>query len=68
MGLRSAETVKCLCATPDLSLSAAVSVCRAQEAASRDALELYSRAPDSAAGPVAPGGRRPGELRWMRSA
>ena len=39
MGLRSAETVKCLCATPDLSLSAAVSVCRAQEAASRDALD-----------------------------
>ena len=46
MGLRSAETVKCLCATPDLSLSAAVAVCRAQEATSRDALELYSRAPD----------------------
>ena len=46
MSLRSAETVKCLCATPDLSLLAAVSVCRAQEAASRDALELYSRAPD----------------------
>ena len=40
MGLRSSETIKCLCVTPDLSLAATVSVCRAQEAACRDAREL----------------------------
>ncbi|XP_043191676.1 uncharacterized protein K02A2.6-like [Amphibalanus amphitrite] len=40
MGLRSAETVKRLCAVQNLSLSHAIAVCRADEAAARDAVEL----------------------------
>ncbi|XP_043235622.1 uncharacterized protein LOC122388509 isoform X2 [Amphibalanus amphitrite] len=44
IGLRSAETVQKLCAIPNLSLSAAISLCRSQEAAHRDAAEI--RRPD----------------------
>ena len=40
MGLRCADTVQKLCAVPNLSLAAAISLCRAQEAASRDVGEL----------------------------
>ena len=42
MGLRSAETVKRLCAVQNLSLARAIDLCRADEAAARDAMELRS--------------------------
>ena len=42
MGLRSAETVKRLCAVQNLSLAHAIDVCRAEEAATRDVVELRS--------------------------
>ena len=42
IGLRCADTVQKLCAVPKLSLASAISVCRAQEAASRDAREIRS--------------------------
>lgn len=48
MGLRSAETIKSLLAIPDLSLAQAITVCRAQEAATRDAQELRSSVPAQA--------------------
>ena len=51
IGLRSAETVQKLCAIPNLSLSAAISLCRSQEAAYRDATEI--RGPDTAVARVA---------------
>ena len=44
IGLRSTETVHKLCAIPNLSLPAAISLCRCQEAAYRDATEI--RGPD----------------------
>lgn len=47
-GLSSTETVKSLCAIPNLSLAAAITVCRAQEAASRDTMELRTATPASA--------------------
>ena len=40
MGLRSAETVKRFCAVSKLSLAETITVCRADEAAARDAAEL----------------------------
>ena len=45
IGLRSTETVQKLCAIPNLSLSAAISLCRSQEAAHRDTTEI--RGPDT---------------------
>ena len=40
MGLRSTETVQKLCAEPKLSLAAALSICRAEEAACQDTAEI----------------------------
>ena len=42
IGLRCADTVQKLCAVPKLSLASAISLCRAQEAATRDAGEIRS--------------------------
>ena len=42
IGLRCADTVQKLCAVPKLSLASAISLCRAQEAAIRDAGEIRS--------------------------
>ena len=41
IGLRCRETVQKLCAVSGLSLSRAISVCRAEEAAARDVSQVY---------------------------
>ena len=40
VGIRNPDVIKRLCAVTDLTLSQAVQICRANEAASRDALEI----------------------------
>ena len=71
VGLRDPAVIKKLCATPRLTLAAAVSVCRAEEAADRDvtaivgedgavAARRVTRAARSTRPPPPPRGRRPG--------